>query len=211
VSDCSLEVPVTSLRLFFIAIGLLGACTAHAAGDFRFDPVHTQIFFSIDHSGYSKSTGRFAVRDGYFSFDGAEWSKAKVDATIDIASLDMGNAGWSDKLKSSFFDSTTYPTAHFVSKSVDKTGDKTGVIHGELTLLGKTKPVDLQLTFNRAAADGYTLHYVAGFSATATLKRSAWGMTRSTESIGDDVTLRIEVEGIRDGDAQKQSSATEQH
>jgi polyisoprenoid-binding protein YceI len=203
-------VHVKSLRQISLVIGLFAACAAHAASDFRFDPVHTQIFFSIDHSGYSKSTGRLTVKDGFFSFDGADWSTAKVDATIDIASLDMGNAGWSDKLKSAFFDATTYPTAHFVSKSVEKTGDKTGVIHGELTLLGKTKPVDLQLMFNRAAADGYTLHYVAGFSATGTLKRSAWGMTRSANDVGDDVALRIEAEGVRDGDAQKHS-ATEHH
>lgn len=200
-----------SLRSFCIAIGLLGACTASAASDFRFDPVHTQIYFSVDHNGYSKSTGRLAVKGGFFSFDGDDWSKSTVDATIDIASLDMGNAGWSDKLKSSFFDSTTYPTAHFVSKSVEKTGDKSGVIHGALTLLGKTSPVDLHITFNRAAADGYTLHYVAGFSAAGTLKRSAFGMTRSANDIGDDVTLRIEVEGVRDGDARKQSNAPEQH
>ena len=199
-----------SQRLFFITVGLLGACAAHAT-DFRFDPVHTQIFFSIDHSGYSQSTGRFAVKDGYFTFDGDDWSKANVDATVDIASLDMGNTGWSDKLKSSFFDSTTYPTAHFISKSVEKTGDKSGVIHGTLNLLGKTSPVDLQVKFNRAAADGYTLHYVAGFSATGTLKRSAFGMTRSANDIGDEVTLRIEVEGIRDGDAKQKFSSPEHH
>ncbi|MEP6482818.1 MAG: YceI family protein [Rudaea sp.] len=197
--------------MHWLRFGWLVFGVAHAsvwASDFRFDTVHTQIYFSIDHNGYSKSTGRFAVKSGFFSFDD-DWSKSRVDATIDIASLDMGNVGWSDKLKSSFFDSTTYPTAHFVAKSVEKTGERSGVIHGELTLLGKTKPVDLQLTFNRAAADGYTLHYVAGFSATGTLKRSAWGMTRSANDIGDDVVLRIEVEGIRDGDAQKHNDATE--
>ncbi len=193
----------------FTSLGLLAATASAHASDFRFDTVHTQVFFSIDHSGYSKSTGRFAVKSGFFSFDADDWNSSKVDATIDIASLDMGNAGWSDKLKTAFFDSTTYPTAHYVSKSVEKTGDRTGVIHGVLTLLGKTAPVDLQITFNRAAADGYTFHYVAGFSANGTLKRSAFGMTRSANDIGDDVALRVEVEGIRDGDAQKPSHASE--
>ena len=67
-------------------------------------------------------------------------------------------------------------------------------------------PVDLQLTFNRVGADGYSMKYVAGFSATATFKRSAFGMTRSSKDIGDDVTIHIEAEGIRDGDAEKQAA-----
>ena len=192
-------------RFKFLALFALLSSISAQASDFKFDPVHTQIFFSISHVGYSHSTGRVAVKSGFFSFDDGDWSKSKVDVTIDIASLDMGNTDWSDKLKSAFFDASTYPTAHYVSKSVQKTGEKTGIVHGELTLLGKTVPVDLQLTFNRAGVDGYTMRYIAGFSANATLKRSAYGMTRSDKDIGDDVTIHMEVEGDRDGDAQKQA------
>lgn len=194
------------MRLFCFAIILFSTIVAAPlvrASDFRFDPVHTQIFFSVSHVDYTHSTGMLHVKNGFFSFDDDDWSKAKVDVTIDINSLDMGNAPWSDKLRSAFFDSGTYPTAHYVSKSVEKTGDKTGVVHGTLTLLGRTQPVDLKLTFNRAGADGYTLHYIAGFSATAAFKRSAFGMTRSDKDIGDDIAVRIEVEGIRDDDAQR--------
>lgn len=192
-------------RFKFLALFASLASMSTQASDFKFDTVHTQVFFSISHVGYSHSTGRVAVKSGFFSFDDGDWSKSKVDAAIDIASLDMGNAGWSDKLKSQFFDASTYPTAHYVSKSVQKTGDKTGIVHGELTLLGKTVPVDLQLTFNRQGVDGYTMKYIAGFSANAMLKRSAFGMTRADKDIGDDVTIHMEVEGDRDGDAQKQA------
>jgi polyisoprenoid-binding protein YceI len=194
-----------TIRFNFFALFASLASISAQASDFKFDPVHTQIFFSISHVGYSHSTGRVAVKSGFFSFDDGDWTKSKVDVTIDIASLDMGNTGWSDKLKSSFFDASTYPTAHYVSKSVQKTGDKTGIVHGELTLLGKTVPIDLQLTFNREGVDGYTMKYIAGFSANASLKRSAFGMTRSDKDIGDDVTIHMEVEGDRDGDAQKQA------
>lgn len=202
------------MRLFCFAIILFSTIVAAPlvhASDFRFDTVHTQIFFSVSHVDYSHSTGMLHVKNGFFSFDNDDWSKAKVDVTIDINSLDMGDAPWSDKLRSAFFDAGTYPTAHYVSKSVEKTGDKTGVVHGTLTLLGRTQPMDLKLTFNRAGADGYTLHYIAGFSATAAFKRSAFGMTRSDKDIGDDIAVRIEVEGIRDDDAQKKMDGTEQH
>ena len=197
------------MRRILIALAGFGVSSLACASDFRFDPVHSQVFFSISHQGYSQSTGRFAIKDGFFAFDNDDWSKSKVDATIDIASLDLGNAGWSDKVKSAYLDAGIYPTAHFVSKSVQKTGDKTGVVHGELTMLGRKQPVDLQITFNRAARDGYTMRYIAGFSADAKFKRSSFGSTRSAESIGDEVTVHIEVEGIRDGDAEKKAGTTE--
>lgn len=201
-----MEVCVKSNCTFPLAAFLLAASTAAFAGpsDYRFYMAHTQIFFSVSHLNYSHPVGRMHVRGGYFSFDPDDWSSAKVDATIDIASLDMGDNAWNDKLRTAFFDMSTYPTAHYVSTKVEKTGEKTGVVHGNLTLLGKTHPVDLQVTFNRAGADGYSLRYIAGFSATAAFKRSTWGMTRAIPDNGDDVTLHLEVEGIRDGDAQKQ-------
>ena len=198
-------------RTFALVAGLLTASAAAVAGpsDYRFYMAHTQIFFSVSHLNYSHPVGRMHVKGGYFRFDPDDWSSSKVDATIDIASLDMGDGAWNDKLRSAFFDVTTYPTAHYVSTKVEKTGERTGVVHGNLTLLGKTHPVDLQVTFNRAGADGYSLRYIAGFAATAAFKRSTWGMTRSIPDNGDDVTIHIEVEGIRDSDAQKQSPPDE--
>ena len=178
-----------------------------APSDYRFYMAHTQIFFSVSHLNYSHPMGRMHVKGGYFSFDPDDWSSAKVDVTIDIASLDMGDEAWSNKMRSAFFDVTTYPTAHYVSTKVEKTGERTGVVHGNLTLLGKTHPVDLQLTFNRAAADGYSMRFIAGFAATAAFKRSTFGMTRSLPDNGDDVSIHIEAEGIRDGDAQKQTTS----
>lgn len=199
------------MRRFVIALIASGLSSLATASDFRFDPVHSQVFFSIGHQGYSQSTGRLAIKDGFFAFDDRDWSKSKVDATIDIASLDLGDAAWSGKVKSAYLDANTFPTARFVSKSVEKTGDKTGVVHGELTLLGRKQPVDLRLTFNRAAADGYTMRYIAGFSADATFKRSAFGLTRSSDSIGDQVSVHIEVEGVRDRDAEKKADTAETH
>jgi polyisoprenoid-binding protein YceI len=190
------------------ALLVMASANAHAS-DFRFDTVHTRVFFSVDHQGYSKSTGSLHVKSGFFRFDADDWGKAGVDVTIDIASLDMGDAGWSDKVRSAYLDASFYPTARYVGKTVEKTGEHSGVVHGELTLLGKTRPVDLQVTFNRAARDGYTLRYIAGFSATANFKRSAFGVTRTQKDIGDDIAIRIEAEGVRDDDAQKNAPKPE--
>lgn len=183
-----------------LVVPLLAAHGA-AAADFRIDPVHSQVFFSASHDGYTNPMGRMHVKNGTFRFDDGDWSAAQVDATIDIGSLDMGDAPWNRKLLSAYFDATNHPTARFVSTRVEKTGERRGVVHGNLTLLGRTRPVDLQVTFNRAAVNGYTLQYIAGFSADAAFKRSAFGMTRETKSVGDDVKVHLEIEGARDADA----------
>jgi len=180
-------------------------CAQAAPAEFNIDAVHSQIFFSASHDGYTNPSGRLHLKQGTFRFDGDDWSTAQVDATIDIASLDMGDAPWNSKLLSGYFDATVYPTARFVSTRVEKTGERTGLIHGNLTLLGRTKPVDLQVTFNRAAFNGYTLRYVAGFSATAAFKRSSFGMDRETKTVGDDVSVHMEIEGVRGGDAKPQA------
>jgi polyisoprenoid-binding protein YceI len=181
-----------------IVAAFLVLCAAPAAAsEFRIDPVHSQVFFSASHDGYTNPMGRMHVKSGTFRFDDADWSSAQVDATIDVASLDMGDAPWNRKLLSAYFDVSNHPTARFVSTRVEKTGDRRGVVHGNLTLLGRTRPVDLQVTFNRAAVNGYTLQYIAGFSADAAFKRSAFGMTRETKSVGDDVTVHLEIEGSR--------------
>jgi polyisoprenoid-binding protein YceI len=70
-------------------------------------------------------------------------------------------------------------------------------VRGTLTLRGIAHKLDLNVTFNRAGLDPYDFRYTAGFSATATLKRSDFGMTKYLPDIGDRVQIRIEAEGLR--------------
>lgn len=181
---------------------------AHAATrDFRFDLVHTQVLVSASHLGYSHPLGRLHVKSGWFRFDADDWTQAKVDVSVDAASIDMGDAKWNDTLRSrDFLASDRYPTAHYVSTRVEKTGDNQGTVHGTLTLLGVTRPLDLQITFNRAGADPYTFKWTAGFSATAQLHRSDFGMKKFLPDIGDVVTIHIETEGLSDGGAQDKAA-----
>lgn len=185
------------------------ACAAAHAADYRLDPVHTQIEACASHTGFSHPCARLRVQDGHFRFDADDWSTASVDATIDVATLDMGDAAWSDKMRSAYLDTHTYPTAHYVGTRVEKTGANSGMVHGKLTLLGRTQPLDLQIVFNRAGLEGYRFHYLAGFSADAKFKRSAFGMTRGLPDVGDEVSVHIEAEGLRGADAKGQAAPTE--
>jgi len=196
------------LRNLLAAMPVLGllVATPAVASDYRFDTVHTQILVSVSHLGFSQPTGRLHVKSGFIHFDENDWPGSKVDAVIDTPSLDMGEAAWNAKLRSwEFFGTDKYPTAHFVSTSVEKTGEHSGVAHGRLTLLGVTRPLDLAVVFNRAGVDSYSLHYTAGFSATATLKRSDFGMKKYLPDVGDKVDIHIEAEGLRDRGAPEQA------
>ncbi|MGH8121746.1 MAG: YceI family protein [Rudaea sp.] len=192
----------------FAAMLLCAASFAASAAtqDFRFDTVHTQILFCASHLRFSNPCGLLRVKSGFIRFDDDDWSTAKVAVLIDMASVDMGDAAWSNKLRShEFLASERYPTAHFVSSSVTKTDARSGIVHGALTLLGVSRVIDLQMTFNRAGVDPYTFKYTAGFSATARLKRSDFGMRKYLPDIGNDIDIRIEVEGLRDSNALEQA------
>ena len=193
--------------LFLAAAGFAAASGVRAEPVvYRFDPPHTQIFFSADHQKFSHPVGRLKVRDGWFQFDDRDFSTARVDVEIDMKSADIGDDKWSETIRGGqLLDADKYPTARYTSKSVEKNGDNRGVIHGDLTLHGVTKPVDVEFTLNRVGNDPYRFKQKAGFSAKATIRRADFGISRYTEVIGENIELRFEIEGLRDGGAAKEA------
>ena len=97
-----------------------------------------------------------------------------------------------------FFNVEKFPEMTFKSTGVTVTGENTGDVTGDLTLLGVTKPVTLHVTFNKAGKHPMGDKYAAGFSATGTLRRSDFGMDYGLPMVSDEVELRIEVEGVRE-------------
>ena len=197
--------PARFAKSVVLAIALVATTAARAAPEtYRFDPVHTQVWFSADHQRFSHPLGRLRVKEGWFQFDEKDWTASRVDVTIDLAAADMGEEKWSKMVRSGqFLDVERWPTARYISRSVEKTGDKTGVIHGDLYFRGEQKPLDVEFTFNRSGNDPYAFKRKAGFSAHATVQRSVFGMKRYAEVVGENIELRLEIEGIRDGDADK--------
>ncbi len=189
---------IKHVTLGFLAL-LLAAAPAVAATDkYTFDPAHTQILFSVGHLGFSHSHGRFNTFDGSFTFDEKNPTASTINVTVDTGSVDMGSKEWDDAvLGDALLNAKKFPKMTFKSNAVTKTGDKTGTVTGDLTLLGVTKPVTLDVIFNKSGNHPYTKNHLAGFSASATLKRSEFGMVKYLPDVGDDVTITIEVEGIR--------------
>ena len=183
----------------WLAAVLLPLASAHAASaSYRYDTVHSQIVFSISHDGYSRPFGRLHIAGGWLRFDPGDWSSAATELDIDLGSLDMGDAAWNAAVcKPALLDCSRNRYAHFTSTSVERRDDHHGVIHGQLSLRGISRPVSIPFTFNRAGPTIYGLHDVAGFSATAMLDRDAFGMTGFAGSIGHQVSVWLEIEAIR--------------
>jgi polyisoprenoid-binding protein YceI len=179
---------------------LLPLAPAHAAGaSCRYDTVHSQIVFSISHDGYSRPFGRLHIAKGWLRFDPDDWSTAATELDIDVAGVDMGDADWNTSVcKPALLDCARHRYAHFVSTGVERKDDHHGVLHGQLTLRGITRPLSLPFTLNRVARTIYGLHTVAGFSAAAMLDREAFGLTANAGSIGQQVNVWLELEAIRD-------------
>jgi polyisoprenoid-binding protein YceI len=167
---------------------LILATTAYSA-DYTIDLSHSSASFSISHLGYSKTTGRFNEFEGTFSDTaGAE----SVEVTIKASTIDSNHEPRDKHLRSpDFFDVKQYPTITFKSTDVTET-----TLTGDLTMHGKTNSVTLDLVTIGEGSDPWG-GYRKGYSATATINRSDWGMDYGIPGVGDSVDIVLEIEGVR--------------
>lgn len=172
---------------------------AEAAEKFQLDPTHASVLFGVSHLGFSKTFGRFNTIEGVFDLDEGSPEKSTVEVIIDAASLDTNHAKRDEHLRGKdFFNVTEFPKLTYKSTSVKLTGAKTALVTGDLTMLGVTKPVPLEVTLvNKGPNPMDNKKIVAGFSARGTLKRSEFGMGYAAPVLGDDVEIIIEVDAIK--------------
>ncbi len=172
------------------------------AATYDIDTSHSAVEFKIKHLAISNVQGTFDNFEGTFSYVSGQPDQWQVNATIDVASVDTGNAKRDDHLKNEdFFNVAQYPTMVFKSTGVKMDGDE-GKLMGDLTMHGKTLPVTLDLELNGEIADPWGNQRV-GFTATGKIDRRDWGLTYGKVMeggglmIGNDVKLTIEIEGIQ--------------
>lgn len=172
---------------------------AAAAEKYVFEKPHTQVLFFVNHLGFSNSNGRFNDFDGHFILDRDNLANSSVEVTIKTDSIDMSHEAWTAHMKNAdFFDVEKHPEMTFKSTKVEITGEDTANVTGDLTISGITKPVVLAVKHNKSGAHPMNGKYMAGFSATTTIKRSEWDMKYALPNVSDEVEIRIEVEGIRE-------------
>ena len=184
------------------AFGLMTqlASPALAASErFVFDDTHTDILFAVSHLGFSKTYGRFNRSEGLIVLDQSAPENSTVEVTIDASSIDTNLEKRDDHLRGGdFFDVQAHPTITYKSTAVTLTGENKANVTGNLTMLGVTKPVTLDVTLNKTGPSPASPDkIVAGFSATASLKRSDFGMTYGVPVLGDEVEMIFEIEAFK--------------
>lgn len=178
-----------------------------AEENFRLDPVHTRVAFQVSHAGFSQPVGSFSKVQGELSFDPDDWRGARLSVRIPIDTLDLGDSRWQERiLDRTFFDAKRYPEAVFTSTAVEPVDATHARVTGLLQLHGVSKPVTLDVTLNALRRHPLTFKRTAGFSASAVLHRSDFGMDNWKNLVGDEVRLIIEAEAVHssgkdDGDA----------
>jgi len=174
----------------------------YVAGTWAIDPVHSEVSFTVRHLMLSKVRGRFTSFGGEFS-TGADPLHSRVEASVDLSSIDTGNADRDAHVRSAdFFDVEQFPELTYRSTAVREAGDGF-VVNGELSLHGVTRSVPLALEVNGFQANTPMGDTRVGFSATAEINRDDFGITfnAALESGGvmlaNKVQINLEIEAVR--------------
>lgn len=173
---------------------------AHAEpARYELDPVHTRVMFAVSHAGFSNAIGTVSGSHGSLAFDPADWTDAKLEATIPLTRLDLGDSKWNQAtLARNLLDAQAHPVASFVSTRIEPVDAAHASVFGMLTLRGVTKEVKLDVTLNALKRHPMPpFRRTVGFSATTTLSRKAFGIDAWPTVIGDAIELRIEAEAVR--------------
>jgi len=182
---------------------LLGASStmapAVAADTYLSDPPHVFIYYKIDHFGWSKNMGRFNDAAATLVVDEENPGNSSVEVVIQAASIDTNHEARDNHLRSpDFFNAEEFPEITFESTAIERKDETTGTVTGDLTIIGVTKPVTFDFVWHKPTPHfSRTDEIHTGFSAELTLNRSEWGMEKFIPGIGDEVTLFLEIEAIK--------------
>ncbi|WP_031028973.1 YceI family protein [Streptomyces sp. NRRL WC-3725] len=172
-------------------------------GDYTIDPAHSTIGFVARHAMVTNVKGGFKDFTGTLHLDGADPTKSTATLDVQMASIETGNPDRDGHLKSSdFFKIDEFPVMTFRSTKAESLGGDDYRITGELSLLGVTKPLTIDLEFNGAAKDPFGNERV-GFEGKAEILRSEWGLTWNAALetggvlVSDKIKLVFDISAIK--------------
>jgi polyisoprenoid-binding protein YceI len=186
-----------NLRALLVSAALaLGALAlvrvpALATANWRIDPPRTHIAFAIDAVGYPPTRGQFRQFDGRISVDLEHPDRSRVAFHVRSQSVDVGSPSFDDYLRSAaFLDAAHFPSIDFASNSVEKIDDHTVRVTGDLTLLGVTRPLSVNVAVQREGGQRLT------FLAKTSIDRLEFGMNSGFPLVSRDVQLVISSAAI---------------
>jgi polyisoprenoid-binding protein YceI len=185
-----------------LAIALLstlasGVAVQAAETTYSIDPNHTHATFAFQHLGFSTFHGKVPARAGTIVLDRAAKS-GRVDVEFDPKAVATGVPKFEEHLRSpDFFEVARHPTASFKSSKITFDNDVPKTIAGDLTIKGITRPVTLQVQSFHCADHPMAKVPACGANATASIKRSDYGMVYALPAVPDEIKLEIEVEAMQ--------------
>lgn len=170
--------------------------TELSGGQYTLDPDHATLLWKINHLGFSTFIGRFNDFDASLDFNPEDIGSSSLEVVINTVSLDINNDEFAEELRGgNWFDTENFPQAVYRTTSLVSQEGNSFVFGGELTLLGVTAPVNLNVNFHGGGRNFLTRANTVGFSADTTFQRSVFGLDRFTSfGVGDDIELEIHVE-----------------
>jgi polyisoprenoid-binding protein YceI len=191
----------TMIRKLIIGVALLAVPALSQAAEYEIDPGHSSVGFGVKHMMVSTVKGQFGKVAGTAAWAKPDYSDAKVDVTVDAASIDTRDAKRDGHLKSpDFFDVAKYPTLTFKSKKVTKGKEGHLTLTGDLTIHGVTKEVAFDVAGPTPEVKDPWGNTRTGVEATAKIKRKDFGLTwnKALEAggvvVGDDVNIDLSLE-----------------
>ncbi|HEY2434479.1 MAG TPA: YceI family protein [Vicinamibacterales bacterium] len=179
------------------------AATTPVTSTWKIDPAHSHVEFAVKHLMISTVRGRFAGVEGTVRLDDSTPAAAGVDVTIDVASIDTREPRRDEHLRSSdFFDAERFPRITFSAQRIADRHAETFKLPGDLTIHGVTRPIVLDVVGAGSVKDPWGGER-RGFSATAAVRRSDFGLTwnQALEAggvlVGDEVKILLELELLR--------------
>lgn len=172
--------------------------------NWKIDPTHTQIEFSVKHMMISRVRGRFETFDGIFHLDAQNPAASRVEGTIDVTSLNTQDQQRDAHLRSAdFFDVEKYPKMSFRSTRLEPVGQGRFKVYGDLTIKDVTRQVIFDVTDEGQVQDPWG-NKRRGFSAGSKINRKDFGLTWNVALetggwlVGDEVTISADVELVQE-------------
>lgn len=197
--------PITPVKEHAMKYRILALAVSLAAGNsliaapvtYTLDPAHSQVTVGWSHFGLSSPTATFGQLEGTLVYDADALDESSVRVTIPLSSLEGHDADFNEHLRSKdFFEADKYPKATFESTRVESAGEGKLRVTGDLKVKDKSAPVTLDVTVNTIGPHPMSKTPAAGFDATATIKRSDFGVGAYAPNVSDEVKLMITVEAL---------------
>lgn len=180
-----------------LCAALFIATAAHAAPvTYTIVSKLSKVSFSLEHQGFIPVSGTLKIAPGSFVFDHEDWSKSSVMVSLPTRMLDMGDGLWNSQIRDddSWMALFKQPEIRFRSTRVERKDAMNGVLHGDLTVAGVTRPVALMMKVNKVGMNRISDKQSVGITASSTIKRSEFGLDAYMDLVGDEIAVQIQLE-----------------